>query len=218
MRRRRRHTGATLPALTLIMTVLPALFVGLGARPSEPTAAGRPAPSPGSFGDDASVPALGVRRPVDTSPPVILRGWEPPATPYAAGHRGVDLAAPPGTPVRAVAAGRVSFAGRVGGRGAVSVELAGSGNPPLRTTYLPVRPSVANGRTVAAGDVVGTIEPDTSRPAVRHCPRSCLHWGLRRGDAYLDPLLLMPPGFPGTGPSRLLPIPEPGAPGRGASR
>ena len=30
----------------------------------------------------------------------ILRHYEPPPTPYAAGHRGIDMAAPLGTPVR----------------------------------------------------------------------------------------------------------------------
>src|SRR4051794_4300161 len=59
---------------------------------------------------DTSVPAIGRGWPVGARP-TVLRGWEPPATVYGRGHRGVDLAAPPGSPVRAVAAGRVSFAG-----------------------------------------------------------------------------------------------------------
>ncbi|WP_234312918.1 peptidoglycan DD-metalloendopeptidase family protein [Streptomyces seoulensis] len=77
------------------------------------------------------VPAPPRTWPVGTRP-AVLRGWEPPATVYAAGHRGVDLAAAPGAPVRAVAAGRVSYAGRVAGRGVVAVALAGTS---LRTTY-----------------------------------------------------------------------------------
>ncbi|MFF4638851.1 murein hydrolase activator EnvC family protein [Streptomyces olivaceus] len=137
--------------------------------------------------------------PVGTRP-AVLRGWDPPATPYGPGHRGVDLAAADGAPVRAVAAGRVSFAGRVAGRGVVSVELTGTGEPPLRTTYEPVRATVHKGDRVAAGQVLGTAEAAGS-----HCT-ACLHWGLLRGETYLDPLTLLPPWLLNSGPSRLLPV------------
>ncbi|MFJ3661323.1 peptidoglycan DD-metalloendopeptidase family protein [Streptomyces sp. NPDC090119] len=143
------------------------------------------------------VPALARTWPVG-SRPAVLRGWEPPATVYAAGHRGVDLAAAPGAPVRAVAAGRVSFAGRVAGRGVVAVALAGT---TLRTTYEPVRAEVRTGAEVGAGEVVGTVEGAGS-----HCPRTCVHWGLLDGEAYLNPLDLLPPWLLGRGPSRLLPV------------
>ncbi|WP_078853565.1 MULTISPECIES: M23 family metallopeptidase [unclassified Streptomyces] len=151
------------------------------------------------------VPALARTWPVGVRP-IVLRGWEPPASVYGPGHRGVDLAAAPDTPVRAVAAGRISFAGAVGGLGDVSVELAGTGAPPLRTTYQSVRASVHKGDVVAPGDVVGFL----AEPGPRHCPRGCLHWGLRRGETYLDPLSLLPPWLLRRGPSRLLPVP--GAP------
>ncbi|MFV0133394.1 murein hydrolase activator EnvC family protein [Streptomyces sp. HMX87] len=155
-----------------------------------------------------AVPAVGRAWPVGTRP-AVLRGWDPPATRYGRGHRGVDLAAPPGTPVRAVAAGRVSFAGRVAGRGVVSVELSGTGDPPLRTTYGPVRASVAKGDEVAAGEVVGSVEATGT-----HCPTAgCLHWGLLSGDAYLNPLSLLPPWLLNGGPSRLLPVLEVPPPG-----
>ncbi|MFF7855760.1 peptidoglycan DD-metalloendopeptidase family protein [Streptomyces sp. NPDC007904] len=151
-------------------------------------------------GADGGTPAVGRAWPVGARPRV-LRGWEPPATVYGRGHRGVDLAAPPGAPVRAVAAGRISFAGRVAGRGVVSVELTGTGDPPLRTTYEPVRASVDEGGKVAAGEVIGTVEPTGS-----HCTAPCMHWGLLRGDTYLDPLTLLPPWLLHRGPPRLLPV------------
>jgi murein DD-endopeptidase MepM/ murein hydrolase activator NlpD len=147
-----------------------------------------------------AVPAVGRAWPVGLRPPV-LRGWEPPATVYGRGHRGVDLAAAPGTPVRAVAAGRVSFAGEVAGKGVVSVELTGTGDPPLRTTYEPVTASVETGDEVAPGEVIGTVDATGS-----HCTSACVHWGLRRGETYLNPLSLLPPWLLGRGPSRLLPV------------
>ncbi|MFF7143025.1 murein hydrolase activator EnvC family protein [Streptomyces nodosus] len=149
-------------------------------------------PLPGS---EAPVPAVARTWPVGVRPEVV-RGWDPPAHPYGPGHRGVDLAAAEGDPVRSVAAGRVAFAGRVAGRGVVSVDLAGTGEPPLRTTYEPVRASVHTGDEVGPGTVLGVLEPPTG-----HCAGPCVHWGLRRGKAYLNPLSLLR-----TGPSRLLPV------------
>lgn len=173
--------------LLLTSVVTPAVFARADVTPPP---APPPAPSP-------PVPAIGRSWPVGTRPAVV-RGWDPPVTPYARGHRGVDLAAPAGAPVRAVAAGRVAFAGRVAGRGVVSVELAGTD---LRTTFEPVRASVAQGTRVAAGEVIGTVEPAGS-----HCAGTCVHWGLLRGEGYLDPLSLLPPWLLRRGPSRLLPV------------
>lgn len=171
--------------LGLALTLLPPAPVSSDPAQPPPTA-----PNP-------SVPAIGRTWPVGVRPPV-LRGWEPPATAYSRGHRGVDLAAPPGTPVRAVAAGRVSYAGRVAGKGVVSLDLAGTD---LRTTYEPVRAMVEKGTEVTAGEVIGTVEASGS-----HCTATCVHWGLRRGDTYLDPLSLLPPWLLHRGPSRLLPV------------
>lgn len=134
--------------------------------------------------------------------PVVERAFEPPPTPYAAGHRGVDLRAAPGTPVRAAAPGQVVFAGLVAGRGVVVVALGGG----LRITYQPVRATVAVGTEVTAGQEVGVIQDGMS-----HCEAGCLHWGLRRGQTYLDPLSLLPPQMLRAGPSRLLPLGETGS-------
>jgi murein DD-endopeptidase MepM/ murein hydrolase activator NlpD len=122
--------------------------------------------------------------------PAVVRAFDPPPAPWMAGHRGVDLAAEPGTPVLAAGAGTVVFAGPVAGRGVVSVEHAGG----LRTTYEPVTASVRAGEPVLAGQRIGVVTD------ARHgC--ACLHWGLRRGEVYLDPLTLL-----GRGRVRLLPL------------
>ncbi|MFD9393876.1 M23 family metallopeptidase [Streptomyces sp. NPDC060000] len=192
-----RHRPERYLALLLCLSIMTAASVAWADPRVPPRAPALPAPRALPA---PPVPAIGRVWPVGTRP-AVLRGWEPPASPYARGHRGVDLAAPPGTAVRAVAAGRVSFAGRVAGRGVVSVELAATGRPPLRTTYEPVRASVRKGDEVAPGQVVGTVEQMGS-----HCARTCVHWGLLRGETYLDPLSLLPPWLWRNGPSRLLPV------------
>ncbi|MFE2159103.1 murein hydrolase activator EnvC family protein [Streptomyces lydicus] len=133
--------------------------------------------------------------------PTVLRGWEPPPAPWAAGHRGVDLASSVGAPVRSAAPGRVAYAGNVAGRGVLTIELSRSGRPPLRTTYEPVRATVHRGQRVTAGQPVGVLQRGPF-----HCREPCLHWGLRRGKTYLDPLSLLPPTMRNSGPSRLLPV------------
>lgn len=156
----------------------------------------------------AGLPVLGASGDARLWPvgerPAVVRAWAPPATPYGPGHRGVDLAAPIDAPVRAVTDGRVFFAGEIAGRGVVSLELPDTGDPPLRTTYEPVTPTVRKGEKVTAGEVVGTLQLPTG-----HCPSaapSCLHWGLLRGDTYLNPLTLLDPSLTHGGRSRLLPV------------
>jgi murein DD-endopeptidase MepM/ murein hydrolase activator NlpD len=116
-------------------------------------------------------------------PPQVTRVFEPPAGPFGPGHRGVDLAAAPGASVLAAADGVVAFAGMVAGRPVVSIDHADG----LRTTYEPVDPSVAAGQAVARGSPIGTLLAGHAG-----CPAAaCLHWGVRRGETYLDPLALL---------------------------
>jgi hypothetical protein len=140
----------------------------------------------------ASGPASGWGWPLRPRPPMAAP-FDPPAGPYAPGHRGVDLVAPAGSLVLAAGGGTVAFAGRVAGRGVVSVDHPGG----LRTTYQPVAARVSRGDRVGLAGVLGVLEAGPS-----HCPgRPCLHWGLRRGEAYLDPLALL-----GATRLRLLPV------------
>lgn len=147
----------------------------------------------------AAAPTAAAPRPVSaTEAPVpytlpvrgaVLRLFDPPEVRWAAGHRGVDLAAEPGAVVRAPATGVVAFAGVVAGRGVVTVRHPDG----LRSSLEPVTASVAAGDQVASGDPLGELESRATHPG--------LHWGVRRGEVYLDPLGLLP----SAGPVVLLP-------------
>ena len=104
----------------------------------------------------------------------------------------MDLQGRAGQALRTALAGRVTFAATLAGRGVVVVDHGG-----VRTTYEPVSASVHVGQLVARGARIGTLQRASS-----HCfPAACLHWGLLRGETYLDPLTLV-----GGGPIRLLPL------------
>jgi murein DD-endopeptidase MepM/ murein hydrolase activator NlpD len=131
------------------------------------------------------------------SPLRVVRPFQPPASRYAAGHRGVDLRIGPGLRVVSAGTGIVRFAGSVGGRGVVVVAHADG----VTTEYEPVVASVAVGAAVRAGQLIGH-----AHGAHPGCSGPCLHWGARRGDDYFDPLTLLEP----LGPVVLLPWPGDG--------
>lgn len=140
--------------------------------------------------------------------PSISATFAPPDQDWHSGHRGVDLTGAAGQPVLAIGAGRVIFAGRLADRGVVVVNHGA-----LRSTYEPVLAHVVTGDRVQAGESVGVLQTVGS-----HCaPEVCLHLGVKRGDAYLDPLDLLPDlevrlkpldgGLPAAGPTRASPDP-----------
>lgn len=150
------------------------------------------APGAGVAGPDVGGPDAG-RYSAPVAPLVVVHPFDPPATPYGAGHLGVDLAVGPGTAVRSAGAGVVRFAGPVAGRGVVVV-LHPDG---ISTEYEPLRVAVSAGTLVRRGGLLGYV-----RGTHKGCrPGRCLHWGARRAGSYLDPLLLLRP----LGPVRLLP-------------
>ncbi|GAB3876383.1 murein hydrolase activator EnvC family protein [Terrabacter terrigena] len=117
--------------------------------------------------------------PLDPEPSVERR-FDPPEQPWLPGHRGVDLAAASGQSVQSPAAGTVTYSGRLAGRGVVVV----AHDRGLRSTFEPVDGSVEVGATVARGERVGVVTSTAG-----HCaPAVCLHWGVLRGQTYLDPL------------------------------
>lgn len=159
------------------ITTLVALLAMTTAGPAEPAA-----DTPG-----------GWTWPLGSAQTAIVRAFDPPGEPWQPGHRGVDLAGIEGTAVYAAEDGVVTYAGLVAGIGVVTIT-----HGELRTTYQPVAAAVRVGQHVAGGQKVGTLEVAGS-----HCaPSACLHWGLLRGDVYLDPTSLAN----SAGRPRLLPL------------
>lgn len=163
------------------------------------------------------------RRPVDGP---VLRLFSMGSDRFAGGqHRGVDLAAQPGTPVRASCGGRVSFAGRVP-RGGLSVSVR-CGR--LVATYQHLGAArVRRGQSVAPGTWIGRAGSARPHPHVHLGARD------RLTGAYVDPLTLLagapralppppagarrapPPGPAVPGPAPLGPAPLARGPGRAA--
>lgn len=160
------------------------IVVGTGALAPVPLPASTVPTPPEPPPAVVEVPEADFRWPL-RGMPAVVRPFEAPAHTYGPGHRGVDLAALPGAEVLAVADGTVVFAGQVAGHGVVSVDHANG----LRSTYEPVTPTVAAGQVVRTGDVLGLLEPGHPGCAAV----ACLHWGVRRGRDYLDPLQLIAP-------------------------
>ncbi|MCP2030574.1 murein DD-endopeptidase MepM/ murein hydrolase activator NlpD [Okibacterium sp. HSC-33S16] len=111
----------------------------------------------------------------------VLRPFEAPATPYAAGHRGVDLRALPTAVLVAPADGVVSFAGTVVDRPVLSITSPGG----LVASIEPIAASVRDGDTVAAGDAIGVVA------AGGHCSGRCVHFGVRLHGEYVNPFVLL---------------------------
>jgi hypothetical protein len=131
------------------------------------------------------------RRPV---PGAVARPFAYGPGPFRAGwHRGVDLSARLGAPVRATCAGRVATARP----GLVTLRCG-----PWRVTHLPLATvSVRRGEVVAAGRPIGTLGASAGVGAGGG-GHAGLHVGVRRAGerfGYVDPLRFFgasPPGAP----------------------
>lgn len=147
-------------------------------------------------------PALAWTWPADGP---VLRPFVLGDDPYAGGqHRGADIAAPSGTPVRAPAAGIVSFTGSVPGGGrAVTVQTADGYSVTL--VHLGSI-AVARESLIGEGATVGTIGP--SGDAEHEEPY--VHLGIRvtsDPNGYLDPIAMLPPRQEAPPPPAPPPVP-----------
>jgi murein DD-endopeptidase MepM/ murein hydrolase activator NlpD len=168
------------PALLAALLLLPASVAPSGeaisAGPAAlKTAVSSPAATPGAL---SAAPRPSWDWPLSPRPEV-LRAFDPPDRPWMSGHRGVDLGAThDGVPVTSPEAGTVSFVGVVVDRPVITIDH-GDG---LRSSFEPVESDLATGAAVAKGEAIGTLLPG-------HCGSlSCVHWGVRRGDGYVNPL------------------------------
>ena len=115
------------------------------------------------------------------APHPIARPYLAPATPYAAGHRGLDIRAAEGAEVRAPADGIVRFAGVVVDRPVLSIDHGGG----VISSYEPVATTLADGDPVRRGQVIGTL-------LTGHCAiGACLHFGVRIDGEYVSPLVFL---------------------------
>ena len=95
-------------------------------------------------------------------------------------HKGLDVAAAQGTPVRAVAAGTVRFAGW-SNQGYGNMVVIDHGSYQTLYAHLSAAPSVSAGQSVAAGAVIGSMG-NTGFSTGPH-----LHFELRLGREVVDP-------------------------------
>lgn len=169
-----------MPLGTVLLGAVLALSpVVLGGSDLARVAAATPSPAPALMTAPAARPWAW---PLDPDP-VVVRAFDLPEHRWSPGHRGVDLAASVGQPVLAPADSRVGWVGRVAGRDVVVLVHPGG----RRSSFEPVSGAPPVGTVVARGRPVGAV---TSTPG--HCaPRTCLHWGVRRGEVYVDPLALL---------------------------
>ncbi|KFF31098.1 peptidase, M23 family [Bifidobacterium bombi DSM 19703] len=112
---------------------------------------------------------------------VVTKKFKAPTGRFGSGHRGVDVAAVPGTLLVAPDNGIISFAGLVAGKSVVSIRTRS-----FTLTFEPAISDLPIGTPVIQGAPFATVSGLSD-----HCLTSCLHWGVRRGAwDYTNPELL----------------------------
>src|SRR5262245_51992444 len=137
----------------------------------------------------------------------VLQGFALGADPYAAGqHRGIDIGGTSGDPVRAPAAGRVSYAGTLPHYGR-SLTIRTDDGWVVTLLHLGTL-AVARGAVVSEGQTVATLgvsgEAEHDGPSV--------HLGIRHADddhGYVDPAALLPSRAVPAGPEPVAAPPPP---------
>lgn len=165
MRAQNRHDRQASTALGALLFVLLVILLPGAAQASQ--APELPTPDP-----PWSWPVDGAR--------TVTAPFRAPAHDYGAGHRGVDVAAPVGTVVRAPADGIVAFRGVVVDRPLLTIDHGGG----IVTTFEPLESSLTPGAPVVAGAEIGTVGRGG------HTEAGQLHLGVRYNDVYINPMLM----------------------------
>lgn len=110
----------------------------------------------------------------------IIEAFDPPEEKWSRGHRGIDVLAVGGEPLRAPAAGVIRFRGSVAGTQTVSIETESG----FVVSFQPATSDLKMGESFAPGAMIGAVGEGS------HCDRSCLHlgvWPAASNRKYLDP-------------------------------
>jgi murein DD-endopeptidase MepM/ murein hydrolase activator NlpD len=115
----------------------------------------------------------------------VTRRFDPPTTPFGAGHRGIDIAVATGTVVVAPETAVVAFAGKVGGELYVTLDHGGT----LESTYSWLSSTlVRKNDVVARGQPIALSGQGHPGSTIPH-----LHLGVKLNDVYQDPLAYLGP-------------------------
>ncbi len=110
----------------------------------------------------------------------VTRAFDPPESPFGSGHRGIDVAASPGSTLVAPAPGTVTFAGPIGGE--LFVSIAHGGSWQSTASWLSAL-AVRRGDVVFAGQRIGATGTGHPGAEVAH-----VHLGVKYAGSYVDPL------------------------------
>lgn len=121
------------------------------------------------------------RHPLDPGPWWVSSAWRPPHRPN---HRGIDLAGPVGTPIRAAITGTASRGNEPGGAG-WWVNIS-NGTTTVKSFHMS-RIDIANGQHVNAGDVIGAMGGAIGHPGAGSSTGPHLHFEIWTGGRDIDP-------------------------------
>lgn len=147
------------PAVSAVLTAVPTVVPGLA-------------------------PATTLWLPPIASPLRVSGPYLAPPSPYASGHRGIDLPAEPGDVVFAPAAGTVSFVGRVADRPVLSIRI----DERTVVSFEPLDAVGASGEKLTEGDSVHRGQLLGAMAEGGHCASECVHLGVRVDGEYVNPM------------------------------
>lgn len=122
--------------------------------------------------------------PYSFDPGDVVNGFDPPASQYESGHRGVDIAHALGSEIYSPVSGEVKVAKKVFTRNVITIQT-----PRYLVSFEPVCTELAVGSQVTVGESIGWL-CEGSQNYRAHCD-NCYHLSVREGGQYLDPLVVL---------------------------